>query len=321
MSSPTLQLQQATIAQYAQQLRLLTVGDQFAALAEQAIKEKRGHLSYLEALLGLEVEERQRQRVTRRILEARFPKVKTLEEFRFEKAPQVSAALIRNLAEGGYLERSEPVIFLGEAGTGKTHLATGLAVAACRQQRRVRFTTAAKLVNELLEAKHNNELNRVVQRWLRYELIVIDELGYVAMPEAAAECLFQVIAGRAEAAAVIVTSNLPFSEWATMFPNARLCKAMLDRLTDQAHIIETGNDSYRFRRTLEKRRQSGQDQTNAAKEGQTGDAIGPPDVQSSFLGQPNAKFSRKTGERQQKTAKPEKSKKRDVSPDYPRRKR
>src|SRR5207244_508030 len=182
MSAPISQLQHATIAQYAQQLRLLTVGDQFATLAEQAIKERHSHVSYLEALLGLEVEERQRQRVGRRILEAHFPKLKTLEEFQFEKAPQLPAALIRNLAEGGYLERNEPVIFLGEAGTGKTHLATGLAVAACQQQKRVRFTTAAKLVNELLEAKHNNELNRMVQRWLRYELIVLDELGYVAMP-------------------------------------------------------------------------------------------------------------------------------------------
>jgi len=259
MSSPQAQLQQATIGQYARQLRLLTVGDQFAALAEQAIKQKQSHLSYLEGLLAQEVEERERRAVARRILGANFPKVKTLEEFHFEKAPQLSAVLIRNLAEGGYLERSEPVIFLGEAGTGKTHLATGLAVAACRQQKRVRFTTAASLVNELLEAKQRNELNRMVQRWLRYELIVIDELAYVAIPEAAAECLFQVIAARAEAAAVIVTTNLPFSEWTAMFPNARLCKAMLDRLTDQAHIIETGSESYRFRRTMEKKRKGGQE--------------------------------------------------------------
>ena len=141
---------------------------------------------------------------------------------------------------------------LGETGTGKTHLATGLAVAACRQRRRVRFTTAAALINELVEAKDQNQLNRITTRWTRYELIVIDEMGYVGIPESAAELLFQVIAGRAERAALIVTTNLPFSEWTTMFPNARLCKAMMDRLTDQAHIIETGNESYRFRRTLEK---------------------------------------------------------------------
>jgi DNA replication protein DnaC len=149
------------------------------------------------------------------------------------------------------------VIFLGETGTGKTHLAIGLGVAACRQRRRVRFTTAAEMVNELVEAKQNNELSRVTARWTRYELLVIDEMGYVALAEAGAEMLFQVIAGRAEKAAVIITTNLPFSEWTTVFPNARLCQAMLDRVTDQAHIIETGSESYRFRRTLEKRRGKG----------------------------------------------------------------
>jgi DNA replication protein DnaC len=127
-------------------------------------------------------------------------------------------------------------------------------VAACRQRKRVRFTTAAEMVNELVEARHNNELSRVTARWTRYELLVIDEMGYVRLAEPGAEMLFQVIAGRAEKAAVIVTTNLPFSEWTTVFPNARLCKAMLDRLTDQAHIIETGSDSYRFRRTLDRRR-------------------------------------------------------------------
>ena len=129
-------------------------------------------------------------------------------------------------------------------------MATGLAVAACRQRKRVRFTTAAEMVTELIEAQNHAELTRVRNRWTRYDLIVIDELGYVVMPDTAAELLFQVIAGRAERAAVIVTTNLPFSEWTTKFPNARLCKAMLDRLTDQAHIIDTGKDSYRFLRTL-----------------------------------------------------------------------
>jgi DNA replication protein DnaC len=223
----------------------------------EAVKEKQSHLSYLEALLEGEVEERGRKAMARRIQEARFPSVKTLEEFDFQCASHIPAALVRNLSEGGYLERKEPIIFLGETGTGKTHLATGLAVAACRQRKRVRFTTAAEMVTELMEAQNHAELTRVRNRWTRYDLIVIDELGYVMMPDTAAELLFQVIAGRAERAAVIVTTNLPFSEWTTKFPNARLCKAMLDRLTDQAHIIETGNDSYRFRRTLEKKRGKG----------------------------------------------------------------
>lgn len=254
MSGPTVQVQQSLILDYARRLRLPTLGGQFARLAEEAAKQGQSHFDYLEALLEAELEERERNAIARRIVEAHFPKVKPLEEFEFEKAPHVPAALIRNLAQGGYLDRSEPVIFLGETGTGKTHLATGLAVAACRQRKRVRFITAAALINELVEARNENQLSRITNRWTRYELIVIDEMAYVGIPESAAELLFQVIAGRAERAPVIVTTNLPFSEWTTMFPNARLCKAMLDRLTDQAHIIETGSDSYRFRRTLERKK-------------------------------------------------------------------
>jgi DNA replication protein DnaC len=254
MSAPTVPLQEATILDYARRLQLPTLGRQFARLAEESARQNQTNLDYLEILLESEVEERERNTIARRIHEAHFPKVKTLEEFDFQKAPHMPVALIRNLSEGGYIKQSEPILLLGEAGTGKTHLATGLAVAACRQRKRVRFTTAASLINELIEAKNQNELNRVTNRWTRFDLIVIDEMAYVAVPESAAEMLFQVIAGRAERAAVIVTTNLPFSEWTTMFPNARLCKAMLDRLTDQAHIIETGNESFRFRRTLEKRK-------------------------------------------------------------------
>jgi DNA replication protein DnaC len=254
MSSGTIQLQQSTIREYAKQLHLPIVGGQFLKLAEEAIQQKHGHVAFLEVLLRTELEERERNVIARRIHEAKFPKVKTLEEFKFEEVPHIPAAQIRSLAEGGYLERSEPIIFLGETGTGKTHLASGLGVEACRQRKRVRFTTAAELVNELIEAKNKSELNRITGRWTRYDLIVIDEMAYVAMPESAAEMLFQVISRRAEKAAVIMTTNLPFSEWTTMFPNARLCKAMLDRLTDQAHIIDTGEESWRFRRTLERKR-------------------------------------------------------------------
>jgi DNA replication protein DnaC len=252
MSAAVQPVQESAIRQYARQLRLPTVGEQFARLAEQAVKGKQSYLSYLETLLEGEVEERGRRAMARRIQEARFPAAKTLEEFDFQCAPHIPATMLRNLSEGGYLARKEPVIFLGETGTGKTHLATGLAVAACRQQKRVRFTTAAEMVTELIEAQNHAELTRARNRWTRYDLIVIDELGYVVMPDTAAELLFQVIAGRAERAAVIVTTNLPFSEWTTKFPNARLCKAMLDRLTDQAHIIDTGKESYRFLRTMKK---------------------------------------------------------------------
>ncbi len=211
-------------------------------------------LSYLEALLTAELEERERNTIARRIKEARLPRMKTLDEFDFSKAPQVPATKIHELAQGGYIERAEPIILIGDCGTGKTHLLTGLCVAACRQKRRVRFATAAALVNELVEAKQQLQLRRVLARWERYDLIAIDEVGYVPMAELGAEFLFQVIAERAEKATVILTTNLPFSEWTQVIPNARLCKALLDRITDRAHIIETGADSFRFRRSVEKGR-------------------------------------------------------------------
>ena len=204
--------------------------------------------------LAMECEERDRHAISNRIRDAQLPRMKALEDFDFTQAPQISAAKIRELAEGGYIERSEPVVLIGECGTGKSHLATGLCLAACRQKRRVRFTTAAALVNELIDAKQNNQVRRLMARWQKYELIAVDEVGYVPLADIGAEFLFQVISDRAERAALILTTNLPFSEWTTVFPNPRLCKALLDRITDRAHIIETGTESFRFRRTMEKRK-------------------------------------------------------------------
>ena len=253
MSQTSSHLQESAVRQHCRTLHLPTVAGQCARLAQDAERGRQGYLGYLEALLGAEIEAREAGAVLRRIKDAHLPKVKTLEEFDFSQAPVISATKIRELAEGGYIERAEPVVFIGEAGTGKTHLLTGLCVAACRQRRRVRFTTTAALVNELVEAKEQLALRRVLSRWERYDLIAIDEVGYVPLAEAGAELLFQVIADRAERAALILTTNLPFSEWTQVIPNARLCKALLDRITDRAHIIETGTESYRFRRTLQHR--------------------------------------------------------------------
>jgi DNA replication protein DnaC len=256
MKSASENLEHASVRQYCKAVRAPTIAANFLALAEQAVKENQSHIRYLEALLAMESEERDRHAIANRMREAQLPRTKTLEEFDFGQAPNIPAARIRELAEGGYIERSEPVVLIGDCGTGKSHLATGLCVAACRQKRRVRFTTAAALVNELVEAKQNNQVRRLMSRWQRYELIALDEVGYVPLADVGAEFLFQVISERAERAAIIVTTNLPFSEWTTVFPNPRLCKALLDRITDRAHIIETGTESFRFRRTAERRKKN-----------------------------------------------------------------
>jgi DNA replication protein DnaC len=248
----------ATVEQYCRLLRLPTVAAQFERLAGEATQSNQSHTSYLAELLGAEVDERERHTIERRLREARLPRMKTLEEFDFAAVPHIPAKLVRELTAGGYLQRAEPVIFLGDSGTGKTHLATGLCVAACQQKKRCRFVTAAGLVNDLIEAQHHNLLARALQRWSRYDLIVLDEVGYVPFAQVGAELLFQVISERAERATLIITTNLPFGEWTQVFTSARLCKALLDRITDRAHIIETGTESYRFRRTIEskkKRRQ------------------------------------------------------------------
>lgn len=256
-TEPTAALRESAVKQQCRALSLPTVGGQCGRLAAQAERERQPYLGYLEALLAVELEERERNAIARRLKEAHLPRVKTLDEFDFSQAPLVSPTRLATLAEGGYIERAEPVVFLGDCGTGKTHLMSGLCVAACRQRRRVRFTTAAALVNELVEAKQQVQLQRVLGRWTRYEVLAIDEVGYVPLAELGAEFLFQVIAERAEQGAVLLTTNLPFSEWTQVIPSARLCKALLDRITDRAHIIETGTESYRFRRTLAQRQRKG----------------------------------------------------------------
>ena len=228
----------ATIQEYCRILRLATVAAQCERLAQDAVRQQQSPLAFLASLLAAEVDERERRAIARRVQEAHLPRLKLLEDFDFSATPQVSAARLHQLAEGGYLARAEPIIFIGDSGTGKTHLATGLCVAACRQQKRARFITAAGLVNDLVEAQQQQVLGRALQRWSRLDLIVLDEVGYVPFAQGGAELLFQVISERAERTAWIITTNLPFSEWTQVFPNARLCKALLDRITDRASDSE-----------------------------------------------------------------------------------
>lgn len=241
---------EALIEAHATELKLPTVKRRFRGLAEEATREQQTPTAYLAALLEAETAERAERRERRRLLDARFPAMKHLEEFRFADNPKIPQATIAALAEGSWITDRESVILIGDSGTGKTHLATALAICACQQGRRVRFTTLAALANELQEAESRRELARVVARYARTELVVLDELGYLALPDGAAELVFQVLSERHERGSLIVTTNLPFGEWTKVFPDARLAKAVVDRLTHRAHIIDTGTESWRFRHGL-----------------------------------------------------------------------
>jgi DNA replication protein DnaC len=235
----------AAIGAAARELKLPTVRADAARLAETAIRERQTHLAYLAELLSAEIDDRTGRRRTRRIAEARFPRIKRLADFDTGVIPGIAAPLAA-LAAGAWIDAGQPVVLLGDSGTGKTHLLIGLGLAACEQGRRVRYATTAALVNELAEAAGNRQLSRVVARYGRLDLLLLDELGYIQIDPRGAELLFQIITEREERASIAIGTNLPFSEWGTVFPDPRLVAAIVDRVTFNAHILETGTQSYRL---------------------------------------------------------------------------
>ena len=245
---------QVLLAHHLKVLKLPTFLREHDRLARQCAAEGADHLRYLLRLAELELIEREGRMVERRIREAHFPTVKSLDSFDFLAIPSLNKALVLDLARGDYIGRRENVIALGNSGTGKTHVALGLGLAACQRGMSVGFTTAAALVHELLEARDEKRLLRLQKQLAGYKLLVIDELGFVPLSKSGAELLFEVFSQRYERSSTLVTSNLPFDEWTEILGSERLTGALLDRLTHHVHILEMNGESYRLAQSKSRRR-------------------------------------------------------------------
>jgi DNA replication protein DnaC len=253
---------QVLLGHHLKALKLPSFLREYDKLARQCAAEGVDHTGYLLRLAELELLDRERRLVERRIRQARFPATKGLDSFDFGALPSLNKLLVLELARCAYIERRENVVALGPSGTGKTHLALGLGLAACQKGLSVGFTTAAGLVHELLEARDERRLLRLQRQLEAYRLLIIDELGYVPLSPTGAELLFETFSRRYERGAVIVTSNLPFDEWTSVFGAERLTGALLDRLTHHVHILELNGESYRLRQSQRRRQQAAVDQTS-----------------------------------------------------------
>ena len=230
-------------------LKLPTFLREYDKLAPQCAAEGVDHTRYLLRLAELELIERERRMVERRIKEARFPAVKSLDSFDFLALPSLNKALVLELAHSEYVARRENIIAVGNSRTGKTHIGLGLGLAACQKGLSVGFTTAAALVSELIEARDEKRFLRLQRQLAGYKLLIIDELGYVPFSQTGAELLFEVFSQRYERGSTIVTRNLPFDEWTGVFASERLTGALLARLTHHVLILEMNGDSYRLKQS------------------------------------------------------------------------
>ena len=245
---------QVLLAHHLKTLKLPTFLREYDKLARQCATEGADHVRYLVRLTELELIDRERRMVERRIRQARFPAVKSLDSFDFKAIASLNKMLVLELARCEYVERRENIIALGNSGTGKTHIAPGLGLAACQKGLSVGFLTAAALVHELMEARDEKRLLRLQKQLAKYHLLIIDELGFVPLSKTGAELLFEVFSQRYERGSILVTSNLPFDEWTEIFGSERLTGALLDRLAHHVHILEMNGESYRLNQSQKRRK-------------------------------------------------------------------
>ena len=255
-------------------LKLPTFLRDYAKLARRCAAEGSDHVQFLARLVELELIDRERRMIERRIKAARFPTSKSLDSFDFKAIPALNKMQVLELARCEWIERRENVIALGPSGTGKTHVALGLGLAACQKGLSTGFTTAAALVHELMEARDERRLLRLRKQMANQKLLIIDELGFVPLSKTGAELLFEMISQRYERGATLITSNLPFDEWTEVFGTERLTGALLDRLTHHVHILTMNGDSYRLKQSSGRRRSPAPDK-RATQNQATDDAVAP----------------------------------------------
>jgi len=247
-------------------LKLPTMLREYAPMAVVCRQDRCDYPTYLLRLTERELLDRDKRAGERRIKDAQFPVIKTMDTFDFTAQPSVNEPLVRELMRGEYLQKKENVLLIGNPGTGKTHLACALAFAACAQGHKVRFHTATALVTQLVESREERHLQRLHKQLQRFHLLVLDELGYVPFSKAGAELLFEVISRAYENYSLIVTSNLPFEQWTEIFGSERLTGALLDRLTHRCHFLEANGESYRLKQAKKRtKRNTPTHQTHSQK--------------------------------------------------------
>jgi DNA replication protein DnaC len=250
---------QVLLAHHLKQLKLPTVLREYDKLARECARDGLDHPRYLLRLVELELIDRERRMVERRIKAARFPAVKSLDTFDFTAIPSLNKMLVLELARCEFILRRENVIALGNSGTGKTHAALALGLAACQKGFSVAFTTAANLVHQLMEARDERRLLKLQRDLQTVKLLILDELGYVPLSPTGAELLFEILSQRYERSSTILTSNLPFEDWTSVLGSERLTGALLDRLTHHVHILTMNGDSYRLKQSAGRRRDAAVD--------------------------------------------------------------